>query len=459
MNKIRFYIALWVAKCSVLALKITKHNGTNFPGIVALKICPDFLRYVKKPSMIIGITGTNGKTTITNLVTDAFAADGKKVLNNSLGSNIITGISTAFIYGVNIFGKCTYDTAVIEIDERSAARVFPYMNMDYLIINNLTRDSIMRNAHPEFIAKLLTEQMPNNTKLIINGDDLIACGVAPENERVYFGIDRMDTDINECINLINDMQICPKCHSKLKYEYLRYHHIGKAYCPECEFRSPDCDYRGSAVDLENMTMDITDKCGTHKYNLIHNSVFNIYNVVALVCLFREIGFSAEKTAELLSKINIVKSRYDVEEMHGYKIVRQMSKDKNALAASRVFDYLAHDTEYKELILIMNSMSDVRIWSENICWLYDADFEFLSRENIKNVIVAGPRAEDYYLRLCIAGVPQDRISVAKNELDAPNLLKLYDGESICVLYGSDTITLADNVIKNIKKVIEAKKQNA
>lgn len=458
MNKIRYFIALWAAKCSVLALKITRHNGTNFPGIVALKICPDFLKYVKKPSLIIGITGTNGKTTITNLVSDAFKADGKKVLNNSLGSNIITGISTTFIYGVNLLGKCTYDTAVIEIDERSAARVFPYMHMDYLLINNLTRDSIMRNAHPEFIAKLLTEEMPKDTKLILNGDDLIASGVAKDNERIYFGINRMEKDVNECINLINDMQICPNCHSKLKYEYLRYHHIGKAYCPDCGFKSPKYDYAADNVDIENMSVDISDKNGTYTYRLLHSSVFNIYNVVAFVALFSELGFSKEKIAHLLTKIEIVKSRYDTEQFNGYKIVRQMSKDKNALAASRVFDYLSEDKDDKELILIMNSQSDVRIWSENICWLYDADFEFLAKDNIKNIIVAGARAKDYYLRLCLAGVEKDRISVVEKETDAPNSLKLYEGESICVLYGSDTIELANDVIKNIKKVIGEKKQN-
>ena len=31
MNKIRFFLALWISKLSIIALKITKHNGTNFP--------------------------------------------------------------------------------------------------------------------------------------------------------------------------------------------------------------------------------------------------------------------------------------------------------------------------------------------------------------------------------------------------------------------------------------------
>ena len=64
MGKLRFLLALWLAKLSVPALKITRHNGTDFPGSLALKLCPDFLRYVGKPGTIIAVTGTNGKTTV-----------------------------------------------------------------------------------------------------------------------------------------------------------------------------------------------------------------------------------------------------------------------------------------------------------------------------------------------------------------------------------------------------------
>ena len=56
MGKLRFFIALWIAKLSVVALRITKHNGTNFPGVVALRICPQFLKYIGKPEKVIGVT-------------------------------------------------------------------------------------------------------------------------------------------------------------------------------------------------------------------------------------------------------------------------------------------------------------------------------------------------------------------------------------------------------------------
>lgn len=452
MNKIRFFIALWAAKMSIIALRITKHNGTNFPGVVALKICPNFLKYVSKPAKIIGVTGTNGKTTVCNLAIDMFKADGRKVLDNSMGSNIDSGISTSFINGVSIFNKCKYEEALIEIDERSVPVLFPYFTPEILLINNLTRDSIMRNGHPEFIGRLLTEEMPKATKLLLNGDDLIASNIAPDNKRAYFGIKKMDTDVEECINLINDMRICPKCNSILKYDALRYHHIGKAYCPSCGFKSPKCKYEGYDVDTKSMTVKVSEEDGEYTYRLLNDSVFNIYNVVAVVSLFRELGYSKERIAELLSQIEIVKSRFSQQEVGNYTIVRQMSKDKNALGASRAFDYVSGRPGDKELILMMNCLGDTQHWSENVCWLYDADFEFLNKENIKNIVVTGPRAKDYYLRLKLAGVADDRISFVEKELDAPKALKLEKNESIYVFYGTDSIVLANNVIKNIEKEI-------
>lgn len=459
MSKIRFYIGLWAAKLSIIALKITGHNGTNFPGIVAIKICPDFLKVVKKPKTIIGITGTNGKTTVCNLAIDMFKADGKEVLNNSLGSNINTGVATALITGVGVFGTPKYHTAVIEMDERSAPLLFPALKPDWLLINNLTRDSIMRNGHPEYIGRILTEEMHEGTKLILNGDDLIASSIALQNERKYFGIESLDTDVKECVNLVNDLRICPKCSSILKYEHRRYHHIGKAYCPECGFKSPECDYEGKNVALDSMTIDVEDKEGIGKYRLLNDSVFNIYNVVAIVALFRELGYSQRRIAELLEKIEIVKSRFDVKEAGGHRIIKQMSKDRNSLGTSRAFDYVSGRPGDKELILMMNNISDSKHWSENVCWLYDADFEFLNREDIKNIVVTGPRAKDYYLRLKMAGIDDERISFAKDELDAPKELKLYEGTDIYILYGTDSIDLCNSVAANVEKVIAERGETA
>ena len=458
MKKFRFYLALWCAKLSVIALRLTGHKGTNFPGRVVLKICPDFLRQAGTPGKVLGITGTNGKTTVCNLMISMLEKDGKRVLDNNLGSNTITGLCTSFIRDMRLSGKFRSDVAVLEIDERSSRVVFPEMAPDFLLINNLTRDSIMRNGHPEYISRILTGSMPAKTHLILNGDDLIASGVAPVNERTYFGIESLKGDVKECINLVNDLQICPKCHNLLEYTNRRYHHIGRAFCPVCGFKSPKCDYLGRDADYDSMTIEITHGEGSRRYRMLNDSVFNIYNVVAVVAFMGELGYDPDRIEELLESVEIVESRFNVEEKGGFRIVRQMSKDRNALGSSRAFDYVSGLPGDKELILMMNNLSDAAVWSENVCWLYDCDFEFLNRDNILNIVVTGPRAKDYYLRLKMAGIDDDRISFVHDELDSPGALRFYEGESIYVLYGTDSIELAEKVAEKVKQKIEERSRD-
>ena len=451
--KIRFFIALWISKLSIIALKITHHNGTNFPGRLALKICPKFLVYISKPKTIIGVTGTNGKTTVTNLIADTLNYDKRSVLDNKLGSNTDTGIATALVNGVNLFNKEKYEIAVFEIDERSAVRIYPHLIPTYLLITNLTRDSIMRNGHPEFISNVLTKNIPKETTLILNAEDLISDMVSPNNKRIYYGIDKMDSDVTECINLINDMQICPKCNYKLKYKYLRYHHIGNAYCPNCGFKSPKADYQGKDIDYKKMTINIVDKDGTNKYRILNDSVFNIYNVVCTVALLRDMVYSPKDVNNMLEHIEIVKSRYNVTEVKGVKVIMLLSKDRNALGSSRAFDYATHTPGNKKFILMMNNMSDEKVWSENVCWLYDCDFEFLNKPDIEKIVVTGPRFKDYKLRLLLAGIKEENVLDTHLELDSPDLLEYNKGDVIYLLYGTDNIDLATKVRDKIVKIIK------
>lgn len=446
MKRIRFLIALWAAKLTYVALRITKHNGTNYPGQVAINICPYFLEYVGKPEHIISVTGTNGKTTVNNMVVDTFEALGIKALSNRAGSNTRTGLTTALLLGTDFFGRAKYDTAVFETDERSTIRIFPYVKPEYVLVTNLFRDSIMRNGHPEFIGGLLSEQMPKTSRLILNGDDLISCQIAPKNARVYYGIEKLDTDLKECPNLINDIRICPKCAGKLEYDYLRYHHIGRAHCVDCGFSSPDYDYEGVNLDRENQTITVKDSKGTGVYDFVNDSIFNIYNVVAVSALFRELGYSHDEIIKAMKSAKVVESRYKLVEENGVSIITQLAKEKNALAISRVFDYIQGLPGEKTVLLMMNCLYDEQHWSENTCWMYDCDFEYLNRDNIRQIVVSGPRARDYRLRLLFAGVDDSRILCVPDELEAARRIDMKKGDKLCVFHGVDSFDLTQDVRK-------------
>lgn len=447
MGKIRFYIALILAKLSKLPLRLSGHKGTDFPGALAIRIAPDFLKYIDKPSRLIGITGTNGKTTVVNLVHDALEFNYLKVLSNLDGSNTKSGICTTFIEGVNLFNQTQFDIAILEVDERSLPRISEFFSLDYLLINNLTRDSIMRNGHPEYISQVLSSGMPSNTKLILNADDLIASSVAPGNSRVYFGIDRLSTDSSECINLINDVRICPSCHKPLNYEFVRYHHIGRANCKYCGFKSAKPEYLMTSFRPDKLKCQIKYNNDSFNFKLLSSSILNSYNQLATITLIHELGYSFELIQEMLNNVTITETRYSKVKISDTTIIRQLTKDRNALATSRVFDELTKDPSAKEIIMFMNNLSDARNWSENTCWMYDCDFEFLLKANVMHIIVTGPRAKDYYLRLLYAGFPPERISQIDCELDSHKLLRVFDNGTIYLLYGTDSIDLARQVETN------------
>lgn len=453
MDKLRFLFALWASKTARLSLRMIRRNATYFPGYLALKLCPNFLGHVGKPKTIIAVTGSNGKTTVSNLLSDVLRDQSFHVLNNQLGSNVAAGIATSLLTGSTIFGKEKHEIAVLEVDERSSKRIYPFVKPDYLVITNLFRDSIMRNAHPQYIAHFIEEAVPNSTKLILNADDLISSGICAENPRAYFGLDRMKTDVTTCVNLINDVQICPVCNGELVYDYRRYHHIGKASCRDCGFQSPVSDYFAKDIDTGSMTVTVADKSSELSYPLLSDSIFNIYNLVTVISTLRELGLSHEEIKRGLEKTNIVETRFNTQKAGDISIIMQMSKDKNALAGSRAFDYISGLPGRKEIILMMNCKHDQQHWSENVAWLYDCDFEFLNSETITRIVATGPRAKDYYLRLLLAGVPQEKICCTLDEMDAPTLLEYAKGASVCLFYGTDALKLVYKVQEKIKKLAQ------
>lgn len=450
MGKLRFYCALLIAKLSIIALKITRHNGTNFPGIVAIKICPNFLKYIELPNKIIGVTGTNGKTTCSNLLNDSLTVLGERVLNNSAGSNTITGITTSLITSVSLTGKRRYGTAVFEIDELSSRRIFPFVHVDFLVVTNLSRDSIMRNAHPDYIKSVLENHIDKSTRLILNADDLISSQMCPQNKRVFFGIESLSSDKDECTNLIDDCPICPVCNSRLKYTINRYSNIGRAYCPNCDFKSPDADYLAKDVNLENMSMSVYLDGTDCTFELFNNGTFNIYNQLTLISILSELGYSVSDIKTAVSCVGITKERLNEFKAGGIRLSSILCKDRNAYASSRVFEYIEAQPGEKEILLFNNNFQDDSTWSENMCWLYDADFELLADDRIKTIVTTGSRGLDFKLRLLVAGFPEHKIKYVSEPLDCVNELKFIDGETIYLLYGTDPLSPARNVRKKLEE---------
>ena len=242
----------------------------------------------------------------------------------------------------------------------------------------------------------------------------------------------MPDDLKDSPNIVKDIVVCPKCYSNLKYEYNRYNHIGKAFCPNCQFKSYPYDYSLSSYDNENCIIN------GKKYHLVSDSIFNIYNETACVALLTELGIKSKDIQKSLKKINITDSR-----QKKYKI-----KGQNPVACSSVINYVASDDCKKDVILMLDDLEDNYKSSETISWLYDTDFEFLNKNNIRNIIVAGPRCYDMKVRLLLAGISDSKIIIMENQKDIVNFVNIDGIDKLYYLYDLVALNMARNIEKSI-----------
>lgn len=443
---IRFYISVLGAKILIKLMRLMKRNATNLPGEIMLIFYPDLLKHFDMPENVIAVTGTNGKTTVSNMIGNILKANGYDIINNSFGGNVDTGIASLLLDNCTLSGGFKKDTAVLEVDERSAARVLPYVKPDWLVCTNLQRDSMKRNAHTEFIFNILNSNIPEKTKLILNGDDLISSRLAEKNPRTYFGIDRLENENPTLDNLICDIVNCPVCGNKLEFAFRHYNHIGRAKC-SCGFSSPDIDFDVKAS--ENNEAVIMHNGKEERYKLPNNRITDLYNTVAAVTFSRTFGLSYEQVAKAMSEVKVVKSRYDSFNAGGKEVLVSLAKGQNPVACSGVCDFIRRESGNKAVIMILEDLYDSKRTSENIAWIYETDFEFLKGDDIKQIIVGGKRADDYMVRLLIAGIDKDKIVCCRNETDTPSHLKPELFDKLIIMYDLFNVESLNSIKEQLK----------
>ena len=451
-SKIHFLATITIVKIATKMLKMMGRNATHMPGWLANRLCPDFLGHLEKPEKLVFITGTNGKTTVSNLTAEVLKDQGYEFVNNGSGSNVSEGVVTALLDKSTFFGKAACKLGILEVDERYAPLIYPYMQPDYVLCTNLFRDSYKRNAHSEFISGILNQYIPSGTKMILNGEDLISNHLAWGNDRCYFGINCPDGHSTPD-NIIKDIIACPKCGAILDFDYIRYNHIGRGHCPNCDFGSPEMNYTVEKMDYETKRVEIKTPTGVYDFKMIGNNVTDSYNLVAAVALLSELGLEMEAIQKSIEKLKVTASRFNSEIVGGKELIMNLAKGQNPIACSRVCDFIRHEEGTKTVVCMMDDYYDAKETSENIAWIFDIDFEFLNHESVKQIVLTGVRHQDYHLRLLMAGIPEERIVCCERELDAAEYVDLTLSDKIYLLYDVYTVDYAQKVHADLKKKLE------
>jgi UDP-N-acetylmuramyl tripeptide synthase len=142
---------------TILIVKIIKllkkGNGYTLPGYIILKLFPTILKdktFSFKKGIVV-VSGTNGKTTTTKLISDIFKANGLRVTHNSSGSNLLRGIATALVMDLDFWGRVKTDVAVLEVDEFALSQVLDFIDPRVLVLLNLSRDQLDRYGETDTI--------------------------------------------------------------------------------------------------------------------------------------------------------------------------------------------------------------------------------------------------------------------------------------------------------------------
>ena len=398
--------------------KIFHKNGTQFPGAISYNMNQHILEKIKYPKYVIGVTGSSGKGTTTNMIYHILTDAGLDVCYNASGNNGIRGITTLILNHCTITGKFKHDVLLLELDEKHLHLAFGKNKMTHLIVTNITRDQPARNGSPDLIYDYIFNAIDEQTTLILNADDpgVLKAKLNFKGKIVTYGIAKTKDSYNKDMGFSLDNTYCPKCHKKLTYEYYHYGHIGSYYCPSCDFKRGTPDFYAKKIDLKNATMEINQQ----EVKLNNNFLFTAYATTAAYALASTIGIEEKQILYALNKDMISTKRGKKHKIDNREITMLESKNENALSYYQSLAYIANESGEKTVILGFDNVSR-RYKFNDLSWLYDVNFELLNDESITSIILIGRFKWDVRVRLEYAHVPEKKIIMLENFDDFIDIL--------------------------------------
>lgn len=390
-----------VIKILYLILKLFRKNGGNFLGKLAYDWNPNIFKHFKIECPIIAVTATNGKTMTNNAIVHVLKTANKKVISNTEGNNMETGILSTLLKSTTITGKIKADYLVFEVDEGYIPVVFKDLKLDTLVIIDFFRDQLDRNGEVEALILRIKDFLKNyNGNLILNKDDpnVARLGKAnPENKNVYyFSVEKYKYATEE-IKEAGEGKFCPFCNTRIEYEYYQYSHIGKFRCPNCDYGNNEIYKLATNVDLKNKTFEVDDIT----YQIKFSSIYNIYNFMAVISCVSLYNIDTEYIKKALS--NFILNNGRLEELSVKNTPTVINLAKNPTGANVSLRILKEDDEEKELLFVLNdNLAD----GYDVSWIWDINFDNL--KNIKRIITSGKRAYDIAIRIKTAGFDENKI---------------------------------------------------
>lgn len=411
----RFYLSLLFAKGLNKTINlIDKTRGSNLSGEKALLIDPKMVEHFKNidPNKVLFITGTNGKSSSTNLIVHVLRKNGFKVISNLEGANLLAGIATSLAKESDLTGKTEADFYVFETDERYLPIIHEQLPAKNLLVMNLQKDQVQRNGDPDFIYQKLKSFINPDINLFLNNDEPRSKSFEQLSDNVtYFGVEPHSETFKKDNTF--PTEACPVCDNKLEFDYYNVDGVGRFYCKECGFSSEESpEYLIKDIDKNNMSLTINGIEGKYPYDY----PFMFYNYSAALAVAKELAdLSEEEILNSFKDFKNIGGRFETFSFGGKNIKYMRIKQENPDTLQSALNTIAEDKTDKAVFLGLYPIHDFTPGYTNTFYTYDCDFSPVVNSNVSKYFCFSPTVcYDTALRLKYEGVSDDLIEIEETE---------------------------------------------
>ncbi len=353
--------------------RLGRGQGTVAGGRAGLRLDPRLLEHLSAERQVALVTGTNGKTTTTRLLTVALGATGGAVVSNETGSNMPPGHVAAL-------AGSRADHAVLEVDEAYLPRVLTATGAVVVVLLNLSRDQLDRTNEVRMVAgrwRAALAAAPR-THVVANADDPLvvwSAGVARDVHWVGAGL-RWQLDAVGC----------PACEGRIRFGE------GSWSCEGCGFARPEPEAT-LVLSEPGVSRAVWADGRTHPMDLALPGRFNLANALMAAVAAEACGVDAFTALEAMAGVAEVAGRFTVRSFG--EVQARLMLAKNPAGWDELLDLVA-GSDAPLVVSINARVAD----GADPSWLWDVPYELLAG---RSVVATGDRFRDLSVRLCYAGV--------------------------------------------------------
>jgi lipid II isoglutaminyl synthase (glutamine-hydrolysing) len=355
--------------------RLGRGRGTVAGGRAGLRVDPKLLEHLSAGRLVALVTGTNGKTTTTRLLTVALGAAGDAVVSNETGSNMPPG-HVAALAGTDA-GR-----AVLEVDEIYLPRVLTATSAAAVVLLNLSRDQLDRTNEVRMVAgrwRAALAAAPR-THVVANADDpLVVWGAGAARDVHWVGAG---------LRWQLDAVGCPSCEERIEFG-----EDGRWVCAaRCGFGRPPPEVSLRTGPAGAATAVWADG-RTAPVELVLPGRFNQANALMAAVAAAACGIDAEAALRAMQSVEQVAGRFTVRRFGSVRARLMLAK--NPAGWDELLDLVA----LSDAPLVVSINARVADGADP-SWLWDVPFERLAG---RDVVATGDRYRDLSVRLQYAGV--------------------------------------------------------